>query len=97
LRQLDYFVVVGQAGSIALAVQCIHNKSSLISTALTQLEAESGLPLFVHRPAQELTLTQNGRRFKHAAQSVLASAGQLNELASDIPGRLWLFALRIPN
>jgi DNA-binding transcriptional LysR family regulator len=88
LRQLEYFVAVGQAGSIALAAQRIHVSSPSISTALTQLEAEFGLPLFVRRPAQGLTLTQSGRQFMQAAQAVLADAGRLNDLASTITGQV---------
>ncbi len=88
LRQLEYFVAVGQAGSIALAAQRIHVSSPSISTALTQLEAEFGLPLFVRRPAQGLTLTQSGRQFMQAARAVLADAGRLNDLASTITGQI---------
>jgi DNA-binding transcriptional LysR family regulator len=86
LRQLEYFVAVGQAGSIALAAQRIHVSPPSISTSLTQLEAEFGLPLFVRRPAQGLTLTQSGRQFMQAALTVLADAGRLNELAGTITG-----------
>lgn len=88
LRQLEYFVAVGQAGSIALAAQRLHVSSPSISTALTQLEAEFGLPLFVRRPAQGLTLTQGGRQFMQAALTVLADAGRMNDLASTITGQI---------
>lgn len=88
LRQLEYFVAVGQAGSIAVAAQRIHVSSPSISTALSQLEAEFGLPLFVRRPARGLTLTQSGRQFMGVAQAVLAAAGRLNDLASGITGQV---------
>jgi DNA-binding transcriptional LysR family regulator len=88
LRQLEYFVAVGRAGSIALAAERVHVSSPSISTALSQLEAEFGLPLFVRRPAQGLTLTQGGRQFMVAAEAVLAAAGRLNDLANTITGRI---------
>jgi DNA-binding transcriptional LysR family regulator len=88
LRQLEYFVAVGQAGSIAVAAQRLHVSSPSISAALAQLEAEFGLPLFLRRPAQGLTLTQSGRRFLVATEAVLAAAGRLGDLAQDIRGKV---------
>jgi DNA-binding transcriptional LysR family regulator len=88
LRQLEYFVAVGQAGSIALAAERIHVSPPSISTSLTQLEAEFGLPLFVRRPARGLALTHSGRQFMQAARAVLADAGRLNDLASTITGQV---------
>ena len=61
LRQLEYFVAVGEAGSIARAAQRINVCSPSISTAIAQLEQEFGLPLFVRQHAQGLSLTQAGR------------------------------------
>jgi DNA-binding transcriptional LysR family regulator len=88
LRQLEYFVAVGQAGSIALAAQRLHVSSPSISAALAQLEVEFGLPLFLRRPAQGLTLTQSGRRFLVATEAVLVAAGRLGDLAQDIRGKV---------
>ena len=49
LRQLEYFVSVGEQGSIAQASEMVNVSSPSISAAVTQLEAEFGLKLFVRK------------------------------------------------
>jgi DNA-binding transcriptional LysR family regulator len=88
LRQLEYLVAVGEAGSIALAAQRINVSSPSISAAIAQLEAEFGLPLFLRRHAHGLSLTQGGRQFMVQARAVLAAAGQLTEVAQAITGQV---------
>ena len=60
LRQLEYFVAVGECGSIALASEKVNVSSPSISAAINQLEKEFGLPLFVRQHAQGLSLTLAG-------------------------------------
>lgn len=86
LRQLEYFVAVGEASSIALASEKVHVSSPSISAAIGQLEAEFGLQLFVRKHAQGLALTQAGRQFMVQAKHVLKEADALNLLAGDISG-----------
>lgn len=86
LRQLEYFVAVGEAGSIARASERINVSSPSISAAITQLEAEFGLPLFVRQHAQGLSLTQGGRQMLEQARIVLREAGALMDIAGDISG-----------
>lgn len=86
LRQLEYFVAVGEMGSIALASEKVNVSSPSISGAIAQLEAEFGLQLFIRRHAQGLTLTQSGRQMMEKARALLAEAEALNRLASDISG-----------
>jgi DNA-binding transcriptional LysR family regulator len=86
LRQLEYFVAVGEAGSIALASEKVNVSSPSISGAIAQLEAEFGLQLFIRRHAQGLTLTQAGRQMLVQARALLDQAEALNRLASDISG-----------
>lgn len=83
-RQLEYFVAVGEFGSIAAASERINVSPPSISTAISQLEAEFGVELFVRQHAQGLSLTPGGRRFYSAAKSVLESAGGLHDIANDI-------------
>ncbi|MDJ0611090.1 MAG: LysR substrate-binding domain-containing protein [Kiloniellales bacterium] len=83
-RQLEYFVAVGAYGSIAAASERINVSPPSISTAISQLEAEFGVELFVRQHAQGLTLTPGGRRFFTAAKSLLEGAGALHDIASDI-------------
>ena len=86
LRQIEYFVAVGEAGSIARASERINVSSPSISAAITQLEAEFGLPLFVRQHAQGLSLTQAGRQMMDQARIVLREAGALMDIAGDIAG-----------
>ena len=88
LRQLEYFVAVGEAGSIAQASEKVNVSSPSISAAVAQLEREFGLPLFVRKHAHGLSLTQAGRQFLVQARAVLAEAEALNRLASDISGNV---------
>lgn len=86
LRQLEYFVAVGEAGSIALASEKVNVSSPSISAALSQLEQEFGLPFFVRKHAHGLSLTQAGRQFMAQAKAVLREAEGLKRLAGDISG-----------
>lgn len=88
LRQLEYFIAVGEAGSIALASEKVNVSSPSISAALSQLEREFGLQLFVRKHAHGLSLTQAGRQFMAQAKSVLSEAQGLTRLASDISGQV---------
>jgi len=88
LRQLEYFVAVGEAGSIARAAEKVYVSSPSISTAITQMEAEFGLQLFARKHAHGLALTQAGRQFIAQARTVLSEADRLNSLANEISGRV---------
>lgn len=88
LRQLEYFVAVGDCGSIALAAEQVNVSSPSISAAIAQLEAEFGLQLFVRRHAQGLSLTPGGQRFLDHARDVLDRARRLNDLSSEITGQV---------
>jgi len=88
LRQLEYFVAVGDAGSIAQASEKVNVSSPSISAAISQLEEEFGLPLFVRKHAHGLSLTQAGRQFMVQAKKVLNEGDALNRLANDISGNV---------
>lgn len=83
-RQLEYLVAVGEAGTIALAAQRVNVSSPSISSAISQLETDLGLQLFVRHHAQGLSLTPGGRRVFNEAKHILFSANGLNDLANDI-------------
>lgn len=84
LRQLNYFVAVGEAGSVAKAAERINVSSPSISAAISQLEEEFGIQLFIRRHAQGLSLTPGGRRFMKQARLLLDQADALHDLAADI-------------
>lgn len=88
LRQLEYLVAVGETGSVAAAAERVNVSSPSVSAAISQLEQEFGLQLFVRRHAQGLSLTQGGRQFVDEARTVLAAAGRLNDLANGITGQV---------
>ncbi len=83
-RQLEYFVAVGEVGSIAAASERINVSPPSISTAISQLENEFGIELFIRRHAKGLALTPGGRRFFTAARALLEHAGSLHDVAGDI-------------
>ena len=87
-RQLEYFVAVGECGSIAEASEKVNVSSPSISAAITQLESEFGLPLFARQHAKGLSLTLAGRQMMERAKIVLAEADQLVNLARDISGTI---------
>lgn len=88
LRQLEYLVAVGETGSIALAAARLNVSSPSISAAITALEQEFGLQLFVRRHARGLTLTTGGAQLVAEATKVLAGAEGLSELARAITGEI---------
>lgn len=88
LRQLEYLVAVAECGSIALAAERCHVSSPSISAAISQLEQEFGLQLFVRRHAQGLSLTEGGRQFTETAREVLAAGAALNDRAAELTGQV---------
>lgn len=84
LRQLEYLVAVGEAGTIALASERVNVSSPSISAAISQLEAEFGIQLFVRHHAQGLSLTPGGQLVFNKAKRILDDAASLNDLAGDI-------------
>ena len=77
LRQLEYLVAVGHAGSVTLAAERMNVSAPSISTALAQLEAELGLPLFIRKHTQGMIVTPSGREIIREAISTLAAARTL--------------------
>ena len=84
LRQIEYLIAVADAGSVALAAERLHVSSPSISTAISQLEADFGLQLFIRRHAQGLSLTEGGRRFVETARTILALHANPPELITDL-------------
>ncbi|WP_135506175.1 LysR family transcriptional regulator [Roseovarius aestuariivivens] len=81
LRQLEYFIAVGEAGSIALASEKVNVTAPSMSSAIAQLEAGFGVQLFTRRHAHGSVLTPTGERFIEQARAVLEAADKLNDLA----------------
>lgn len=84
LRQLEYFVAAADCGSIAAASKKLNVSSPSISTAISQLEGELGLSLFVRHRAQGLKLTEAGRTLAAQALRVLDEATEMTRLAGAV-------------
>lgn len=87
-RQLEYFVAVCDAGSIAAASERVNVSPPSISTAISRLENVFGLELFVRQRVRGLSLTPGGRRFYSAAKDLLDGASALHEVAGGISGEV---------
>ena len=58
--------------------------SPSISSAISQLEEELGISLFVRQHAQGLSTTKGGRRVIDQAKHVLKEAATIADIASDV-------------
>lgn len=88
LRQLEYLVAVGETGSIAAAAEKVNVSSPSISSAISQLEADLGIQIFIRKHAQGLTLTSGGLRIYEQARHTLREAGMIIDLANDITDKV---------
>lgn len=94
LRQLEYFIAAGETGSITLASERVHISQPSISTAISHLERELGVQLFIRHHAQGLSLTPAGRDMLREAKVLISQAENLYSVACDagdeVRGRLSL-------
>jgi len=92
LKQLEYFVAAGDMGSIKLAAMRINISQPSISSAISHLEREFGVQLFVRHHAQGLALTSAGKTMLREAKLMLRQAQGLytiaGELNNEMRGRL---------
>jgi DNA-binding transcriptional LysR family regulator len=88
LRQLEYFIAAGETGSITLASERVHISQPSISTAISHLERELGVQLFIRHHAQGLSLTSVGRSLLFEAKKVVTQAEMLYVSASEAQGQI---------
>ena len=79
LRQLAVFVATAREGSTRAAADRVARSQSAASSALADLEAALGAPLF-DRVGRRLVLNENGRALLPRAQALLDQAGELQAL-----------------
>jgi DNA-binding transcriptional LysR family regulator len=84
LRQLAYFIAAAETGSITLASKRVSISQPAISTAISHLEAELDVQLFLRHHAQGLSLTPAGRTLLREAKQLLKQAEGLYSAAADI-------------
>lgn len=88
LKQISYFVAAADTGSITLAAERMNITQPSISSAISLLEANFGLQLFIRHPALGLSLTSDGQRFLREARNFLQQADELANAASEISSRV---------
>lgn len=88
LRQLEYFIAAGETGSITLASEQVHISQPSISAAISHLEQEFGVQLFIRHHAQGLSLTPTGRSMLIEAKKVIAQVEGLYTCVSEAHGQI---------
>jgi DNA-binding transcriptional LysR family regulator len=83
-RQLGYFVAAAETGSITLASKRASISQPAISTAISHIERELDVQLFLRHHAQGLSLTPAGRALLREAKQLLKQADGLYSAAADI-------------
>lgn len=86
LRQLEYFVAVGETGSVTAASHQVNVSAPSISSGVSQLEEELGVKLFLRHHAQGLTPTLAGKELLAQAKLVLREAASLHDMSGDLSG-----------
>lgn len=86
IRQLEYLIAVAETQSVSLAAEKKGVSAPSISVAISHLEAELGVPLFIRRHAQGMNLTPQGQELTRHAHQVLEAARQMVEAANRISG-----------
>ncbi|MBS1852974.1 MAG: LysR family transcriptional regulator [Acidobacteria bacterium] len=95
LRDLELFVAVAEAGSIARAAERCHTVPSAVSKRISDLEEGFGAGLLV-RNSKGVDLTPAGHALLARARGLLHQAGQLNQelrdFSSGLRGQVRVFA-----
>lgn len=88
LRTLRYFVAAAESGSITAAARHVYVSQPSLSEAITRLEADLGVQLFLRRQARGLSLTVPGARFLVQARNLLSHADEVEKYADTMGDRL---------
>jgi DNA-binding transcriptional LysR family regulator len=79
LRQLEYIVAIGKAGSMSAASHQLSVSQPALSVAITHIENRVGFPLFIRRKGVAITPTAFGRIFLKDAEDLIADADRLEQ------------------
>lgn len=88
LRQLTYFIAAAETGSVTLAAERVSISQPSISTAISHLEREFGVQLFIRHHALGLSLTPIGRELLTEAKKLIDQADGLYAIASEASGQV---------
>ena len=75
-RQLEYVIEVDRCGSINKAARTLFVSQPAVSSAIHDLEAELGFPVF-ERSSKGIASTTEGRRFIAAARQIVSQISQI--------------------
>ncbi len=78
-RHLKFFVATAESGQVSRAATQLSISQSAVTSAIKELEAELGAPLFV-RSAQGMELTEGGRDFLASSREILEKLDQAKRL-----------------
>jgi DNA-binding transcriptional LysR family regulator len=81
LRNMEVFVAVAEAGSLAAAATRLRLSPPAVTRAIAALETHLGARVF-NRTTRHLSLTEPGRRFLHAARRLLADVDAAEKTAA---------------
>ncbi|QOI65950.1 LysR family transcriptional regulator (plasmid) [Arthrobacter sp. TES] len=84
LTQLRYFVAVSEAGGITEAAKNLLVSQSAVSVAITNLEKQLGVQLFIRSHAKGVSLTGAGKSFLINARELMSHALELNDFGRDL-------------
>lgn len=84
LKQLEYFVAAGEHSSIKRAATTVNISQPSISSAISHLEDELQLQLFVRHHAQGLSLTSAGKRMMRESKLLLKQVQGFYSIAAEI-------------
>ena len=92
IRQLEYFVAVAESGSIVEAARRLHVTQPTVSGALSKMEEQFGIGLFIRHHARGGSLTASGRRLLPEARTLLRHLEEFEHEAraagGEVAGRL---------
>lgn len=86
LRQMKYFVAAAEFGSILTASENIHVSSPSISAAITHIESELNVQLFIRQHAKGLKLTAAGEQIRQKCADILDGSSSLYTWATERSG-----------
>lgn len=83
LRQLRYVVAAADSGHVTDAAKRLNVSQPSISSAIAELEAEIGVPIFIRHHARGVTLTPVGERVVNEARLLLKHAQDFTQNAIE--------------
>lgn len=84
LRQLSYFVVAAETGTMTQAAERLHVSQSAVSLGVADLERRLGVQVLLRQRGRGLTLTPAGRSLLADARALLRRAEELRAGARDL-------------